>query len=41
MGNRSKLTTLRGWPRRLADWMNDSGFLAPRSPVVLPAIPAL
>ena len=29
MGNRSKLATLKNWPQRMADWMNDSGFLEP------------
>ena len=29
MGNRSKLESLKKWPERLADWMNDSGILAP------------
>ena len=33
MGNRSKLVTLRGWAQRMADWMNDSGFLATGTPV--------
>lgn len=28
-GNRSKPVTLQGWPQRMADWMNDSGFIAP------------
>ena len=27
MGTRSKLETLKNWPRRLTDWMNDSGYL--------------
>jgi acetyl esterase/lipase len=29
MGNRSKLVTLKTWPQRMADWMNDSGLLTP------------
>jgi acetyl esterase/lipase len=29
MGNRSKLATLKGWPQRLSDWLNDSGLLEP------------
>jgi acetyl esterase/lipase len=29
MGNRSKLASVKDWPQRLADWLNDSGFLAP------------
>ena len=28
MGNRSKLLTLKGWPSRLSDWMNDNGLLS-------------
>jgi len=27
MGNRSSLVTVKTWPQRMADWMNDSGFL--------------
>jgi acetyl esterase/lipase len=27
MGNRSPLITVNTWPQRMADWMNDSGFL--------------
>jgi acetyl esterase/lipase len=27
MGYRSKLTTLKGWPQRLSDWLSDSRFL--------------
>jgi len=27
MGNRSKLTSIKTWPQRMADWMADSGFL--------------
>jgi acetyl esterase/lipase len=27
MGNRSKLISVKSWPQRLADWMNDSGLL--------------
>lgn len=29
MGQRTPLRTLKQWPDRLADWMADSGFLAP------------
>jgi acetyl esterase/lipase len=29
MGYRTKLSTLRGWPQRMADWLSDSGFLSP------------
>jgi acetyl esterase/lipase len=29
MGNRSKLESVKKWPERLADWMNDSGILDP------------
>jgi acetyl esterase/lipase len=29
MGYRSKLTSLKAWPQRLADWMADSGILKP------------
>lgn len=32
MGNRSKLTTIKGWPQRMADWMADSGILVPAQP---------
>jgi acetyl esterase/lipase len=32
MGNRSKLTTLKGWPQRMADWMSDNNILAPAPP---------
>lgn len=27
MGNRSKLTTLKTWPQRMADWLLDNGYL--------------
>ena len=27
MGDRSSLITVKTWPQRMADWMNDSGFL--------------
>lgn len=30
MGYRSKLATLKGWPQRLADWLEDSGISKPR-----------
>jgi acetyl esterase/lipase len=29
MGDRSKLVTVNTWPQRMADWLTDSGFLAP------------
>jgi acetyl esterase/lipase len=29
MGDRSKLVTVNTWPSRMADWLTDSGFLAP------------
>ncbi len=32
MGNRSKLETLKNWPKRLSDWMADSGYLEPAKP---------
>ncbi|APW58884.1 alpha/beta hydrolase [Paludisphaera borealis] len=32
MGNRSKLATLKNWPKRLADWMADNDLLSPRKP---------
>lgn len=28
MGNRSKLATIQGWPKRLSEWMADSGYLS-------------
>lgn len=31
MGNRSKLSSVKGWPQRLADWMSDNDLLAPKS----------
>jgi acetyl esterase/lipase len=31
MGDRSKLVTVNTWPERMADWMKDSGYLAPMS----------
>jgi hypothetical protein len=27
MGARSKLTTIKNWPQRLADWMGDNNLL--------------
>jgi acetyl esterase/lipase len=27
MGNRSKLATIHDWPQRMADWLNDNGWL--------------
>ncbi|HAB16703.1 MAG TPA: alpha/beta hydrolase [Verrucomicrobiota bacterium] len=32
MGNRSKLETIKGWPRRMADWMADNELLSPAPP---------
>lgn len=32
MGNRSKLTTLKSWPQRMADWMGDNNILSPAPP---------
>ena len=32
MGNRSKLESVKKWPDRLADWLADSGILAPSKP---------
>ena len=32
MGNRSKLTTLKSWPQRMAEWMGDSNILSPAPP---------
>jgi acetyl esterase/lipase len=29
MGKRSRLTTIKDWPQRLADWMNDNNILNP------------
>lgn len=29
MGNRSKLSSIKSWPQRLADWLVDSGILSP------------
>ena len=29
MGYRSKLESLKAWPQRLSDWLNDSGILKP------------
>ncbi|ACB76311.1 alpha/beta hydrolase [Opitutus terrae] len=31
MGDRSHLASVNTWPRRLADWLNDSGYLQPAS----------
>jgi acetyl esterase/lipase/ketosteroid isomerase-like protein len=39
MGNRSKLTTLKTWPQRLADWMGDNNILS--LPATAPAPTAL
>lgn len=30
MGNRSELKSIRGWPQRMAEWLEDSGFLIQR-----------
>ena len=27
MGQRSKLTSIRAWPQRMADWLEDRGLL--------------
>jgi acetyl esterase/lipase len=32
MGNRSRLETLKHWPQRLAEWMNDNAILDPSRP---------
>ena len=32
MGNRSKLETLKHWPQRLAEWLNDNALLDPSKP---------
>ena len=32
MGTNSKLTTIKGWPQRLADWMGDNNILDPAVP---------
>ncbi len=32
MGNRSKLTTIKTWPQRMADWMADNNILDPTVP---------
>lgn len=29
MGDRSNLVTVKTWPQRMADWLNDSGYLTP------------
>jgi acetyl esterase/lipase len=29
MGNRSKLVSIKGWPQRMADWMQDNNILHP------------
>jgi len=29
MGHRSKLASIKGWPQRMTDWLEDSGILAP------------
>jgi hypothetical protein len=30
MGDRSSFVSVRSWPDRMADWLKDSGYLAPR-----------
>jgi acetyl esterase/lipase len=32
MGSRSRLTTIKGWPELLADWMGDNNILDPAAP---------
>ena len=32
MGGRSKLMTIKNWPQRMADWMNDNNLLDPATP---------
>lgn len=32
MGSRSRLTTIKNWPQRLADWMGDNNLLDPAVP---------
>ncbi len=32
MGSRSKLTTIKNWPQRLAEWMGDNNLLDPAKP---------
>ena len=27
MGNRSNLSSVRGWPDRMTDWLRDNGYL--------------
>ena len=29
LGNRSKLSSIKGWPQRLADWLKDNSILSP------------
>jgi len=31
MGDRSSFVSVRSWPARMADWLGDSGYLAPRT----------
>ena len=33
MGARSKLTSIKGWPQRMADWLADNNFLQPATSV--------
>jgi hypothetical protein len=32
MGSHSRLTTIKDWPERLADWMGDNNILKPAVP---------
>ena len=32
MGDRSNLVSIKTWPQRMADWLNDSGYLKPARP---------
>jgi acetyl esterase/lipase len=32
LGGRSKFTSIKNWPQRMADWLADSGFLTPAPP---------
>ena len=31
MGNRSKLNSIKTWPQRMADWLEDNNFLHPQN----------
>jgi hypothetical protein len=39
MGDRSKLVTVNTWPQRMADWMQDSGYLTPAATTPAPPQP--